>query len=76
MSTLSDLRKKTDDELVDYIGGWKTDSRNYLAGMIELRRRQDRPNQIRGWIAIFLSIVAICVSVTALFSRLGYFAAQ
>ena len=50
---LKELRGKTDDELVEWLSGWKEGTKIHIAGMIELRRRQERPNEIRGWAAIF-----------------------
>jgi len=66
MSELRKLRKMTDDQLVEYVGGWKQESPNYIAGMIELRRRQERPNEIRGWIALGIAGLSFVISITAL----------
>ncbi|MBT5107105.1 MAG: hypothetical protein HOM25_00360 [Rhodospirillaceae bacterium] len=66
---LKELRGKTDDELVEWLSGWKEGTKFHIAGMIELRRRQERPNEIRGWAAIFFSAFAILISVFALITK-------
>jgi hypothetical protein len=65
MTTLSELRTKTDDELVEWLSGWKEGTKYYIAGMIELKRRQERPNEIRGWIAVAVSAVSLVISLIA-----------
>ena len=63
---LKDLRTKTDDELVEWIAGWKEGTFDHVIGMLELKRRQERPNEIRGWIAIFIAALAVILSFAAI----------
>jgi hypothetical protein len=59
------LRKKTDEELCQWIAGWN-DQRGLgyrLLGQHELQRRLRRPDAIRSWIAIVISILAVALSV-------------
>jgi hypothetical protein len=60
-----DLRKKTDEELCEWIAGWN-DQRGIghrLLGQHELERRLQRPNAIRSWLAIGISVFAVTLSV-------------
>lgn len=60
-----DLRKKTDEELCEWIAGWN-DHRGIghrLLGQHELERRLQRPNAIRSWLAIGISVFAVALSI-------------
>ena len=60
-----DLRQKTDEELCEWIAGWN-DQRGIghrLLGQHELQRRLQRPNAIRSWLAIGISVLAVALSV-------------
>ena len=60
-----DLRQKTDEELCEWIAGWN-DQRGIghrLLGQHELQRRLHRPNAIRSWLAIGISVFAVVLSV-------------
>lgn len=60
-----DLRQKTDEELCEWIAGWN-DQRGVghrLLGQHELERRLQRPNAIRSWLAIGISVFAVVLSV-------------
>ena len=65
MSTLSKKRAMTDDELVEDLSGWKEGTKDHIACMIELKRRQEQPNEIRGWIAVVVSAVSLVISLIA-----------
>jgi len=66
---MTDFRRKTDGELAEWIAGWKPGTKDYILGMAELDRRKNRGNTVRGWIAIGLSVLALIVSVIALFYK-------
>ena len=60
-----DLRQKTDEELCEWIAGWN-DQRGIghrLLGQHELQRRLQRPNAIRSWLAIGISVFAVALTV-------------
>ena len=57
------LRKLSDQDLYRFIAGWKEGTADWIGGQVELRRRE---NEVARW-ALFVSIVAILVSVAALF---------
>ena len=59
------LRKKTNEELCEWIAGWKDDSSrgHRLLGQHELQRRLRQPDVIRSWVAIGISILAVLLSV-------------
>jgi hypothetical protein len=61
-----DLRSKTDEELCQWIAGWN-DHKGIgyrILGQHELERRLRRPDALRSWIAICISILALVVSVS------------
>jgi hypothetical protein len=45
--------------------GWKAHTGNYILAELEFKRRLNKSNEVRGWIAIVLSVVAILISITA-----------
>ena len=56
----------TDDDLHEFISGWKPNTRQHIAGTEELTRRRERPISIRAWVAIGISAVSLIVSLFAL----------
>lgn len=69
---MSDLRTKSDSELAEWVAGWKPGTKDYILGMAELDRRKNRGNTIRGWLAIVISVLALIVSIVALFYKRGF----
>ena len=69
-TTTKELQSKTDVELAEWMAGWKIDTGNYILAGLEFKRRLNKSNEIRGWIAIVLSVVAIAISITALIKHL------
>ncbi len=65
------LRKKSDEELCDWIAGWN-DHRGIgyrLLGQHELERRLHQPNAFRSWVAIGISVVALVMSVVLHYTK-------
>jgi hypothetical protein len=60
------LKGKTDRQLADEMSGLKIGTTGYILCEMEFKRRQNIGNEIRGWIALGLASLAICVSVAAL----------
>lgn len=59
------LREKTDEELCEWIAG-HNDQRGIgyrLLGQHELERRLRRPDAMRSWVAIGISISAVVLSI-------------
>ena len=69
-TTTKELQSKTDVELAEWMAGWKVDTGNHILAGLEFKRRLNKSNEIRGWIAIVLSVVAIAISITALIMHL------
>ena len=67
LQTMSNLREMSDDELASWIAGWKPETRHYIAGMRELRRRESKPASTRAWVAIGIAALALIISLIALF---------
>ena len=67
----TDLKKMSDEELASFMAGWKEHTGNYILCEIEFKRRQNSANEIRGWISLAISFLAIIVSVTALALKQG-----
>ncbi len=64
---MTDLKQKSDSELAEWITGWKPGTKDYILGTTELDRRKNRGNTVRGWLAIRVSVLALIVSIVALF---------
>jgi len=65
-TNVKELQTKTDEALAEWMAGWRSDTGNYILAEMEFKRRLNKSNEIRGWIAIVLSIVAIIISIAAL----------
>lgn len=65
------LREKTNEELCQWISGWNDGAGRgqRLLGEHELQRRLRRPDAIRSWIAIGISLLAVFLSVVFRFIR-------
>ena len=63
------LRAMSDDDLYGFIVQWKPHSVQYIAGMQELRRRNESSASFRSWVAISISIIALIVSIIALIRK-------
>ncbi|MBL6928258.1 MAG: hypothetical protein ISR44_03720 [Rhodospirillales bacterium] len=66
---LSKLRKMTVEEVISSMTGFSERSGPHIAGMIELKRRQEWPNEVRGWIAIVISVVSIGIAIAAFLDK-------
>ncbi len=60
------VRQMTDDELIEWTGGWKPSCAAHLAGIQELKRRNEIPNSRRSWIAMGISLGSLSVALAAL----------
>ena len=65
------LCEKTNEELCQWIAGWNDGTgRGYrLLGEHELQRRLRRPDAIRSWLAIGISLLAVALSVLFRFMK-------
>jgi hypothetical protein len=66
---MANLRKMSDSEVAEWTAGWKPGTTDRILGMAELDRRKNRGNTIRGWIAIGISVLALLVSIVAMFVK-------
>ena len=70
-TTSQELKLKTDEELAEWMAGWKEHTGNYILAEIEFKRRLSKNNEVRGWIAIVLSVLAIGISIIALINHIA-----
>jgi hypothetical protein len=63
IDTISELQSKSDKELAEWMSGFKNNTGNYILGEIEFKRRLNKSNELRGWIAIVISVVAFFFSI-------------
>jgi hypothetical protein len=64
-----ELRSMSDEQLAEYMTSWKQHTGNYILCEMEFKRRQNRGNELRGWISLGLSVLAIIISVIALSAK-------
>jgi hypothetical protein len=57
------LRRLSDSDLNEFIGGWKAGSADYIAGLREQTRRDGRPNYRLSVLALLVAIAALGVSI-------------
>lgn len=53
----------SDEELAEWMAGWKEHTGNYILAELEFKRRLNKSNEFRGWFAIILSVIAIVISI-------------
>ena len=61
------LRKMSTEDVTAWNASFKEGTPSRQLGELELKRRQDLGNRIRGWIAIGISVVALAVAMLALY---------
>lgn len=66
---MANLKKMSDRDLAEYQAGWRPDTRQYILAEMEIQSRLQQPGSIRSWIAIAISVVALLVSIVALFVK-------
>jgi len=59
------IHAKTDDQLAKWISGWKVGTQYHIMGMMELKRRQERPNAIKATIGVCITILALILAFVA-----------
>jgi hypothetical protein len=62
------LRKMSTEDVTAWNASFKEGTPSRQLGELELQRRQDLGNRIRGWIAIGISVVALIISLVALYA--------
>ncbi len=61
------VKSMSEEELLTWIAGWKPTSEQHIAGLHELRRRDQRSVNVQSWIAIAIAALSLVVSVIAIF---------
>jgi len=61
------LRKMSTEDVAAWNASFREGTPSRALGELELQRRRDFGNRIRGWIAIAISTAALIVSVVALY---------
>ncbi len=64
---MAEFHNKTEEELIGWIGGWKQETPEYVAGMAELAGRHSKPALQRATIALWLAAGSLLISVIGLF---------
>lgn len=59
------LRPLSDEELAEYLSGWREGTGNWWLAQMEFKRRQESGNVWRGWIGIALSLFALVFSIVS-----------
>lgn len=65
------LRLITDEQLAEYMSGWKEHTPNYILCEMEFKRRQISASEFRGWASLILATLAFIISVFALWQRVA-----
>ena len=65
--TAAQLRAMSDEELAEHWSGWKPNTGNWFLTEMEVRRRHQAANELRGWLSLWLAVAAVVVSLAALF---------
>ena len=69
MRGIEDLPYLNLEDLFTWTAGWQEGSKDHVAGSFEIKRRQERPNEVRGWLAIVFSIVSIGIAIAAFLDK-------
>lgn len=65
-TTSDDPKKRSNEKLAEYMSGWKENTGNHVLAQMEFHRRQNKDNEIRGWISLGLATTALIISIVAL----------
>ena len=66
IKSVEELRPLTDAQLAERMSGLKEHTGDFFLCDMELKRRLNKANEIRGWFSLLISITAVIVSVIAL----------
>ena len=69
MRGIEDLPYLSLEDLFEWTAGFKEGTKDYVAGSFGIKRRQERPNEVRGWLAIVFSIVSIGIAIAAFLDK-------
>ena len=61
--TAAQLRAMSDEELAAHWAGWAQHTGDWFLCEMEVRRRQNASNELRGWVAIVISVVSLAVAL-------------
>ena len=65
--TCKDLRAMTNEDLAWLLSGVKERTGEAFLIDMEIRRRQNAANELRGWIALGVSVLAVVVALFSMF---------
>ena len=66
IKSVEELKPLSDAALAERMSGLKEHTGDFFLCDMELKRRLNKGNEIRGWFSLFISITAVLVSVFAL----------
>lgn len=66
---LREVQSMSDGFLLEWIAGKRAESLDVFIGKYEIERRRNKWNEIRSWITIGLSVIALCSSFIALIKK-------
>jgi hypothetical protein len=66
-----ELRRMSTHEVAQWTAGWREGTANRILGELEIKRRLDRGNTVRGWVAIGISLAALAVSFFSVYLKRG-----
>ena len=59
----------SDEDLAAHWSGWKRDTGDWFLTEMEVKRRQTAANEMRGWVALVLSVAALALSIVSLYFK-------
>ena len=67
--TSKELKGMSDEALAEHWSGWKRDTGDWYLTDIEVKRRQIAASEFRGWLSVVLSIMAVLISIAAIYFK-------
>ncbi|MDA1046821.1 MAG: hypothetical protein O3A82_07830 [Verrucomicrobia bacterium] len=67
--SLREVQSMSDGFLLEWIAGKRSECLDVFVGKYEIERRKNKWQEIRSWITISLSVLALCVSIVALIKK-------
>lgn len=67
--TSKQLRAMSDEELAETAGGLKPSTGDRFLIDMEVKRRQNFQNDVRGWVAVVISVVSLVIAAASLATK-------
>lgn len=69
--TAKQLRAMSDEKLAGHWSGYKSNTGDWFLAEMEVKRRQGASNELRGWLSLAISVLALALSLVAFYFNIS-----